>query len=573
MTSSSFVATNIPEHLKTLSENLYHMQQEGVFCDIIMIGEDGNVNCHSVILSATSSYFKQCISNSKRNMDDPASLSAVYLTEHLVEDIQNLVKLIYTGSLVLSTLNINRMMKLLHSVGMATIVNYLQQHVIPQNKMFRELCHTGSEMETKIMSDLSLTQDSDQRCNDGNEGINDKVGDYDNEGYTTISQRNVTQNPNKSSHSLSIIRRENDGLYSSGSISVENRDIFTPKDSLCEFDNTMHRQVSTSLTSKLNHFHPNESNSEILREDPVSKNKDRLNSINKTKTKSEDLSDKFDNDEAHVVLCNERERSKTVQQNSINSEIKETRNSNNRIYQDAEKNATKQQEKQRTSQKRKTTNLKKACERSKVRKNHDVIECDDGEDGGGGSDDGDEDVDDNDGEDSDGDDNNGGNSECDDYSNQSLSKFVNTDTEIIENCEVLEGRKIKNRKSLKIKLRGKIVLNLEKERRVLRHRKKETTQEKICRLCNLKLENKEAYFRHRKEVHMNKNNKIMYWVGSRKFKCDYKGCDYESKFRGYVVRHKDLEHGETIDETKTTVFRCQAEVIYIVADKVRWVVG
>ena len=68
----------VPNHVNTLATQMYGLQQEGILCDVSLVGENSLVEVHSVVLASISSKLKLRMSRQSRDRKD----SLVLLTEY-----------------------------------------------------------------------------------------------------------------------------------------------------------------------------------------------------------------------------------------------------------------------------------------------------------------------------------------------------------------------------------------------------------------------------------------------------------------------------------------------------------
>lgn len=111
----------IPGFVNQISDSLYQMQQQGLLCDVRLQGENGYVMAHAPILSAASPFLKRMFTQTERRMENP-------LTGRSVDELQNFVRLIYTGRLFLTFSNAPKMSTLLHRLEIHDIANIIQEY-------------------------------------------------------------------------------------------------------------------------------------------------------------------------------------------------------------------------------------------------------------------------------------------------------------------------------------------------------------------------------------------------------------------------------------------------------------
>lgn len=660
----------IPSHVNELSRSLYKLQQENQFCDVLIIGEDGTIAAHSIILSAISSYFRQCIVISERKED----CISIYFNGILINDIQNLITFIYTGYINLTSENIQQTIKLLQFVNLNNAVEYLNKHVSPtlQKQSYVSYdssdkgIHTYKQPEISFEIDRNMVDQKNQQKHVENakrviclaetviQGLSSEVNSSDNNSFTqglgsngnssknnsttqdlgsdlNTSQNNGTQGLDSSvnitqSSRLNSVKEDLDSSINTTHVvkhfgnsqnindilqfnlghsmfqtvkSKSHNNIENPSNIDCglqshenvydsstcsriqnENDNFSHLvkeerldlacdkqtadklqqnrttanlnldyeeivQESFNVSSDIPHdeveINDGSLNESVLKESYGSKRGRKQGSGRKekcraSKTKNPDHRKqrqrvlRSDNKNVTVKLTSEKTRVKGIntrkRQLTGNQNVKMI-NKNTIKINFKNDNSGNGSRNQTLKQKERVKNQKnKQWDRTKKKQSQIEIER----------------------------------KKCENEDNSEINIPVVKE----ENVVLDNGGRVTS------EIVGVVKENVSRKRTWNNNtvgseignssaaKKKRKNPRTHCFICNINFKNSESYLAHRNEKHKTLHPE---WNEEKKlYVCNYKGCDYQMRNRGFVARHKDLVHGEPIDESQFNIFRCEVEV-------------
>ncbi|KAJ8304969.1 hypothetical protein KUTeg_018552 [Tegillarca granosa] len=127
-------------------EMLYQFQQEDFMCDAIIFGKDGSVPAHKIILMASSKFFRDKIVNRENYFCE----SMFYLHDYSVTDIENVIRMFYTGRLMFDRERIGSFSKLCQELHLDGMVKVCQEIL---KKSHTKGLHRASNMQQKYKRD------------------------------------------------------------------------------------------------------------------------------------------------------------------------------------------------------------------------------------------------------------------------------------------------------------------------------------------------------------------------------------------------------------------------------------
>ena len=93
--------------LCNLSQSVREFHQAELFCDVTLVcGDQVQIQAHSLMLSASSSFFKMILEKTPKPF-----YPFIYLKGIELEDLRSLLKFIYTGTVTVPTTNILRLLE------------------------------------------------------------------------------------------------------------------------------------------------------------------------------------------------------------------------------------------------------------------------------------------------------------------------------------------------------------------------------------------------------------------------------------------------------------------------------
>ncbi|KAK3085853.1 hypothetical protein FSP39_009650, partial [Pinctada imbricata] len=101
-------ALEILGHSSKFTDTLFLYQQQQYLCDCVIIANNGYVPAHRLVLVAGSPFFQQL--DSSRNYKSP--FDANFTLESDLEDVKTVMRLLYTGKLLVNEENIHRLLKI-----------------------------------------------------------------------------------------------------------------------------------------------------------------------------------------------------------------------------------------------------------------------------------------------------------------------------------------------------------------------------------------------------------------------------------------------------------------------------
>ena len=97
----------LSNHNRNLSSEIFHLQQDGDFFDVTLVGDDGcHVEAHKIVLSASCESFKTMFK--MRNHPYPL----IYMKGLQSFDLNTLISLIYKGEVILDQGHLNQFLTL-----------------------------------------------------------------------------------------------------------------------------------------------------------------------------------------------------------------------------------------------------------------------------------------------------------------------------------------------------------------------------------------------------------------------------------------------------------------------------
>ncbi|KAL4223009.1 BTB And C-terminal Kelch [Mactra antiquata] len=176
-----------PNYHNDLFTELHTLQKQGILCDVTLIAEDGEVMAHKVVLMAASSYFR-----SKLSPILGLTPSKICLKGISVVELANLIKYIYTGSLVFARESMEVTLEISEILGLTGVIEGYKD-ILSYEETKKKQSDTPDQSNT---STSQASESLEAPANHGNDNLSTNPVTSDNitqESSTSASEQTLEQ--------------------------------------------------------------------------------------------------------------------------------------------------------------------------------------------------------------------------------------------------------------------------------------------------------------------------------------------------------------------------------------------
>lgn len=109
-----YINIAVENYSNSLLQSIFEMQKKGIFCDVVLISQEGTISAHRLILkSSESQYLRECVI-----LENPAAKCQIFLIDFSEKSVTELVSYLYTGEFKLHLNIVSEMVELFDFLGL-----------------------------------------------------------------------------------------------------------------------------------------------------------------------------------------------------------------------------------------------------------------------------------------------------------------------------------------------------------------------------------------------------------------------------------------------------------------------